>query len=354
MQGQVLNRRYIAVGKLRQEGSVEVWSAFDERLERKVIVKLLPPMATYRQSVTSLEQAISRVGRLSHPNILQLLDFGETTSNAYLVFEHITGQSLADVIHARGSLESVQAMDIITQMASALTYAHKQGVFHGSLSPRGIWMTESLAVKVDFLPGETLEWLTTGHRLETYPWLKAYLAPEVIAGASASAAADIYSLAVVLLALNQRTTELVANASIPHGWRQALRTALDESPERRPSRPSQLVLALQEALPRPVSASAERAQLNQDQTVIVPAVPPGDARPSGTGRLLSATALLISALFLLTVSSGVYMFLLRPSEQPTPVIVPTVMTEWGILPGEPLFNVYIPLVLKDYVDEQEH
>lgn len=362
MQDRVLNDRYIILGEARQEGAVKVWAAFDQRLERKVVVKLIPATVAPSEASAAIERAVADVARLAHPNVVRLLDFGRTQSGAYVVFEHVSGQPLATFLASGITVEIRLVVDITAQIASALAYAHKQGVVHGCLNPGSIWITETSQVKVDFLPGEKLESLASVRSLRDDPTIGGYLAPEVGTGAEVTGAADTYSLAAIFLGLiggdrpasdTAELTEILPEAPGDgglEGLRRAAWAAMEKDVAKRAQSPSQLVVAWRAALPPLMPPGPKRAQRAQDETVIVRG--PVRALGSPTGwkpdRALSAVILLVVALSLALAASGTYYFFLKPPPTVPGGGVPGGVTERGIMPGQTELKVYLPLVYREF------
>src|SRR5499426_2393161 len=84
-------------------------------------------------------------GRLNHPNIVTIYDVGEKDSegDAYIAMEFVTGTTLHDVLAGGGRLPLAQVAELMSQLASALDYAHENGVVHRDIKPANIILTES-------------------------------------------------------------------------------------------------------------------------------------------------------------------------------------------------------------------
>jgi serine/threonine protein kinase len=144
--------------------------------------------------------------RLSHPNIVTIHDFGQADNELlYIVMEHLTGRTLADVVHQDGPLSVDRALAIGEQLCNALHTAHSSEIVHRDLKPANIIVTDhadgSDHVKVlDFGIAKSLAegsgtTLTESGQLLGTP---GYMAPEVISGGVVNARSDLYSLGVVL------------------------------------------------------------------------------------------------------------------------------------------------------------
>src|SRR5579864_3854438 len=106
----------------------EVWRGRDERLNRTVAVKILPPdLANDPQRRARFEQEARALGTLNHPNIVAVYDVGQDNGRSYIVSELVDGDSLRAIID-RGPLSLRKLIDYGVQMAEALAAAHELGI----------------------------------------------------------------------------------------------------------------------------------------------------------------------------------------------------------------------------------
>ena len=196
--------RYHILEQLGEGGMANVYKAYDTRLERNVAFKVL---RTEQFSPVLLEQVLHRfereaksLARLSHPNIVNILDYGEHEGSPYLVMEYLPGgtlkQKLGQVIPWR------EAIQILLPVARGLAYAHQHGVIHRDVKPANILMDDFNApILTDFGIAKLLEG-ADGHTLTASGvgiGTPEYMAPEQGIGAhTIDARADIYSLGIVL------------------------------------------------------------------------------------------------------------------------------------------------------------
>jgi serine/threonine-protein kinase len=192
--------RYRLEGRLGIGGMSTVHLAFDERLERNVAVKLLAEhLAEDPNFVSRFRREALAAARLVHPNIVQVFDFGfdEHSGHHFIVMEHVSGQSCAELLRDRGYLEPDETVDIVTQACRGLDYAHRGGVVHRDVKPGNLLRSTDGGVKLaDFGIAKATEQSSitqVGSVLGT----AAYLAPEQARGEGAGPAADLYSLGVV-------------------------------------------------------------------------------------------------------------------------------------------------------------
>ena len=191
--------RYRLRRRLGTGGFATVWLAHDERLDRQVAVKILP-----RERVVGgrFEREARAAARLAHPGIVTLYEAAVDDEGAYLVSELVRGATLDELL-AAGRLSDRDVVRIGIALCDALAHAHAHGVIHRDVKPSNVLVPErpdhpaQLARLTDFgvarvLGGDTLT--RTGDVIGT----EAYMAPEQAQGLPAGAAADLFSLALVL------------------------------------------------------------------------------------------------------------------------------------------------------------
>ncbi|MCA1733671.1 MAG: serine/threonine protein kinase, partial [Acidobacteria bacterium] len=139
-------------------GMGEVWSATDVRLGRRVAIKFLPPNVTFDPSrVARFENEARTASALNHPNILTVHELGEAGSMRYIVTELVEGRTLRERIN-QGPLPLGEALEIGSQIASALAASHEAGVVHRDVKPENVMIRPDGLVKVlDFGLAKLLE-----------------------------------------------------------------------------------------------------------------------------------------------------------------------------------------------------
>jgi serine/threonine protein kinase len=193
--------RYRLEGRLGFGGMSTVHLAFDERLERRVAVKLLAEhLADDPTFVSRFQREAQAAARLVHPNIVQIFDSGldEASARHFIVMEYIKGQSCAEILRDDGWVEVDEAVSIVEQACEGLNYAHRHGVVHRDVKPGNLLRAhEGGEVKLaDFGIAKATEQSSitqVGSVLGT----AAYLAPEQARGEEAGPRADLYALGVV-------------------------------------------------------------------------------------------------------------------------------------------------------------
>jgi hypothetical protein len=198
----VIAGRYEVGELLGRGGMAEVFAGLDRRLGRDVAIKLLRPEISARPDLRTRFEAEARAAAsLSHPNAVAVFDTGEENGVPYIVMERLPGETLADRI-AAGTLDSADVKRIGAEVLGALGAAHGAGLAHRDVKPGNILIAADGRAKVaDFGIAKSVEAqegapdLTgTGQLLGT----PAYLAPERLNGAPATAQSDLYALGVVL------------------------------------------------------------------------------------------------------------------------------------------------------------
>jgi serine/threonine protein kinase len=251
--------RYRIEGRLGVGGMSTVHLAFDNRLERYVAIKLLAEhLADDPTFVSRFRREALSAARLVHPNIVQVFDFGfdEGHHQHFIVMEHVSGNSCAELLRDRGRLDVTEAVGIITQACRGLDYAHRNGVVHRDVKPGNLLVSDSDVVKLaDFGIARAADQSSitqVGSVLGT----AAYLAPEQARGEEAGPRADLYSLGVVAyqlmsgrlpyeanslseLALKQQRESPIPlnelNPRVPRALAQAVAMALAMDQEARPA-----------------------------------------------------------------------------------------------------------------------
>ena len=198
--GTTLSGRYRLESRIGSGGMSTVYRAQDETLERFVAIKLMNrAAATDPHQLERCRREARAVARLSHPNIVHVIDAGEDESRPYIVFEYIDGETLKERIRGRGRLREIpEAVAYCVEIARALGAAHANHVVHRDVKPQNVLIDHEGTAKVtDFGIARTLEedGLTAdGRVLGTTD----YVSPEQALGRHATGQSDLYSLGVVL------------------------------------------------------------------------------------------------------------------------------------------------------------
>ena len=199
-QNDLIQERYLLDHPLGRGGMAEVWCARDQRLDRSVAIKFLAPQ--FHEDAEFLVRFFTEaqsVARMSHPNVVSVLDFGEHEERPYLVMEYVAGGSVADLTGA--PILPERATEIVRDAARGAGAAHALGLVHRDIKPANILLTpRGLGKLADFgiassLGGERLT--ATGQAIGS----PHYLSPEQASGVGCTPRSDVYSLGVVLYEL---------------------------------------------------------------------------------------------------------------------------------------------------------
>jgi serine/threonine-protein kinase len=192
--------RYRLERRLGLGGMSTVQLAFDSRLERNVAVKLLAEhLADDPSFVSRFRREALAAARLVHPNVVQVFDFGldEGSGRHFIVMEHVTGRSCAQILRDEGHLDVSEGVSLLTQACRGLAYAHRNGVVHRDVKPGNLLRSDDGVLKLaDFGIAKATEQSSitqAGSVLGT----AAYLSPEQARGEQAGPGTDLYSLGVV-------------------------------------------------------------------------------------------------------------------------------------------------------------
>ena len=201
---QRLNRglagRYIVDRQLGEGGMALVFLAHDVRHDRPVALKVLRPELGSEIGPDRFLREIKLAARLTHPHILPVFDSGESEGLLYYAMPNMEGNSLRDRMAQQGMMPLDEALRITREVASALDYAHRQGVIHRDVKPENILMHEGAALVADFGIGKAMSSAgssvtQTGFALGT----PAYMSPEqASADSDVDGRSDLYSLGCVL------------------------------------------------------------------------------------------------------------------------------------------------------------
>ncbi len=195
-----LSDRYRIERELGQGGMATVYLAEDLKHKRKVAIKVLRAELAAVIGAERFVTEITTTANLQHPHILALHDSGAADGFLYYVMPYVEGESLRDRLSREKQLPIADAVRIAGEVASALDYAHRQGVIHRDIKPENILLHDGRALVADF--GIALAATSAGSRMtETGMSLGTphYMSPEQAMGErQLDARTDVYALGCVL------------------------------------------------------------------------------------------------------------------------------------------------------------
>ena len=225
--------------ELRREvgrgGMGVVYEAYDPTICRRVALKTLcgdvlsgPEADTY---IGRLRREAQAAGRLNHPNIVAVYDFGEEPPQpgtragriAYITMEFVEGRELQQLLAAQERLDVPAIVRIMSQLLDALEYSHKNGVVHRDIKPSNIMLLADGTVKVTDFGIARIE-SSTLTRAGAVMGSPSYMSPEQFLGISVDARSDLYSAGVVLYEL------LTGEVPFPGSFSTAMHRVLNETP----------------------------------------------------------------------------------------------------------------------------
>ncbi|MGH7671066.1 MAG: protein kinase domain-containing protein, partial [Gemmatimonadaceae bacterium] len=334
-----LSDRYVIEREIGSGGMAVVYLAHDRKLEREVALKVLRPELG---AVLGAERFLTEIkisARLDHPHILTLIDSGDADGMLYYVLPYVRGETLRDKLNREHQLGIDEAVTIAKQVASALDYAHRQGLVHRDIKPENILLQEGEAMLTDF--GIALAVKEAGGNRLTQTGLSLgtpqYMSPEQATGdRGVDARSDVYSLAAVLyemlageppvtgasaqamiakLMTEKPTHVRILRDTVPEGVDEAITRALAKTPADRFNTAEEFVRALEAGMTRTTGSTARPAAVPAKRrpammagialAVVAVAVAIGTwamrGRSTSVGRQVS-----LGTKTQLTVSGGVY------------------------------------------------
>jgi serine/threonine protein kinase len=201
---------YQVLEPIGKGGMGEVYKGFQATLNRQVAIKILPEqLAKNPEFRTRFEREARMVAVLKHPNIVSIFDFGDVQGKHYMVMEFVDGQAMSDYMRASGKLPLDEVRNLVTDIASALDYAHAAGIVHRDVKPSNVMLQKATQtplpsslvyrpVLMDFGIAKIVGGGTSLTQTGIMGTLN-YISPEQITSAKeVDGRADLYSLGVVV------------------------------------------------------------------------------------------------------------------------------------------------------------
>lgn len=199
MNEKILANRYRLTEQIGMGGMAIVYRAVDLRTGHNVAVKVLRP--EYNEDsefISRFQREAEAASKMTHHNIVNLLDVGMDGENRYLVMEYVQGKTLKTVIQERGKLSPALAGQIAIRILSALEHAHRNGIVHRDIKPQNILVHADGHIKVADFGIARIANSSTLTKGDNVMGSVHYFSPEQAKGEGANAASDLYSTGIVL------------------------------------------------------------------------------------------------------------------------------------------------------------
>ena len=196
--------KYTLRGTLGRGAMGTVYDGWDPAIDRRVAIKTVKLSDAEdeetQEALARFKREAQAAGRLSHPNIVGVYDYGETEDLAYIVMEFVEGRSLKSVIDQERRLPPAAAGTVMQQVLAGLAYSHARGVVHRDIKPANIMLTSEGQVKIADFGIARIE-SSSMTSVGTVMGTPAYMPPEQFLGEAVDARSDIYAAGVMLFHL---------------------------------------------------------------------------------------------------------------------------------------------------------
>ena len=197
--GTMLSGRYEVLKRVGSGGMADVYMAKDHKLNRNVAVKVLKSEYVENEKfLKKFETEAQAVARLSHPNIVNIYDVGMEDGINYIVMELAEGITLKEYIRKKGYLSPKETVEISTQIASAISHAHKNHIIHRDIKPQNILVSDTGIIKVTDFGIAKATSSNTVTSTATAMGSVHYISPEQAKGRFCDEKSDIYSLGITM------------------------------------------------------------------------------------------------------------------------------------------------------------
>lgn len=309
----VINDRYEIHKRVGRGGMADVFLAKDLLLDRQVAIKILfPEFAIDPNFVERFRREAQAAANLSHPNIVNVYDWGKYEGTYFIAMEYVQGRTLAEILKTNKTLTPKQAAEVASEVAAALGFAHEAGLAHRDIKPANILIGANGQVKVaDFGIARAMNSATESNLTQAGSVMgtASYFSPEQAQGAQPDPRSDLYSLGVVMYEMVAGKPPFTGENPVAIAYKQVhdQPTPLNKIVEGMP-RPFEAIVAkllAKDPKLRYPSAHALRDDLRrfrngeQVQALVAAAARPGTpaagtARPNGPTRAVDTTPTIVN------------------------------------------------------------
>ena len=199
MSEKILAGRYVLVEQIGIGGMAIVYRAIDRNTGHSVAVKVLKPEFNRdAEFVSRFQREAEAASKMTHHNIVNLLDVGMDGENRYLIMEYVKGQTLKEVIRQKGRLTAPVAAQITIRILSALQHAHQNGIIHRDIKPQNILVHADGHIKVADFGIARMANSSTLTKGDSVMGSVHYFSPEQAQGKGTDVTSDLYSVGVTL------------------------------------------------------------------------------------------------------------------------------------------------------------
>jgi len=325
---------YRVMEPLGEGGMATVYQAYQAGVDRVVALKILPQyFSKSAEFVQRFKQESYIVGRLQHPHILPIFDYGEAENYTYIAMPFIKGDTLAGLLKNSSPMPLSYIEKYITQVGSALDYAHVQGILHRDIKPSNILVDEQdNCLLMDFGIAQIAEGSNKLTKTGNIVGTPAYMSPEQGQGLPLDRRSDIYALGVILYEMATGQPPFKAetpvalivkhihsplpiprtvNPQLPQAVELVILKALDKIPNNRYTTAGAMIEALQTAIQSKHIANVQPTQTSNPAPVQKPLI----------GKLqISLWKFILSGILLLSMG-GVGSLLLWGQLQNNPLVL---------------------------------
>lgn len=288
--------RYVLAEQIGTGGSARVFAALDERLQRRVAVKLLDAgLADPAGRARFLREGPTSAA-VMHRHAVAVFDAGEDDGELFIVMELVEGPSLAQHLATHGPLDATDAIRIATQVLAALAPAHAGGIVHRDVKPGNILLAPSGDAKLtDFGIAKRFDDLDESvTRTGTTIGTPRYLSPEQATGGPLSPATDLYAVGLVLFEMLTGRTPFVGDSPVAVALAQQTQAAPDVR-ELRPDVPATLAAVINRSLSKSPAERYETVDEMRGALTSSWSPPPGPLPASATPTQVIEQAPLVAA-----------------------------------------------------------
>lgn len=194
-----------------------VYKAFDPHIERTVAIKTIRKElfgdVQQHELIARFKNEAQAAGRLNHPNIVMVYDYGEDSESAFIAMEYVDGKPMNTLLVSDKATDTACALVWMTDLLQALEYAHSQGVIHRDIKPANLLVTRDERIKISDFGIARIE-SSTLTQMGSMIGTPSYMSPEQFRGETVDGRTDVFSAGVMLYQLLTGVRPFVGNTSL--------------------------------------------------------------------------------------------------------------------------------------------